>query len=144
MLRRKINPVVVFVVLTLVAFVVVFWATWSALQHHAAAPPAGVAAKDPTFELLAVLSWVITAGYGVWLAATGRKFGNVPRRITGRPLRLYGVVEAVISLLAIWAILSQPANTFLYTFGSGAGILTVAIAAMAAIRSRRVGASRSR
>jgi hypothetical protein len=34
MFGRRINAVVVFVVLTLVVFVVVFWATWSSLQHH--------------------------------------------------------------------------------------------------------------
>jgi hypothetical protein len=35
MFGRKINAVVLFGVLTVVAFVVVFWATWSALQHRA-------------------------------------------------------------------------------------------------------------
>ena len=38
MFGRRINAVVLFVVLTLAAFVVVFWATWSALQHQGAAP----------------------------------------------------------------------------------------------------------
>jgi hypothetical protein len=35
MFGRRINAVVLFGVLTLGVFVVVFWATWSSLQHRA-------------------------------------------------------------------------------------------------------------
>jgi hypothetical protein len=141
MFGRKINPVVLFVVLTLGAFVVVFWATWSALPHNGAAPSEGSGTKLLPLELLGLLSWAISAGYGVWLAATGRKIGNVPRNLRGRALRWVGIGELILSLLAIWAILSQPANTFLYSFAVLVGIVTLAIAIPLALRGRKAGAS---
>jgi hypothetical protein len=141
MFGRRINPVVVWAVLTVGAFAVVFWATWSALPHNGAAASSTSGAKVLPIELLGVLSWGISAGYGAWLAATGQKVGNVPRRVSGRAIRWVGGTEVVISLLAIWAILAEPANTFLYSFPVLLGILTVAIAIPLAIRDSRSGAS---
>jgi len=141
MFGRTITPVVLFAVLTVGAFALVFWATWSALPHSGAAPAAGTAVKVLPVELLGLLSWAISGGYGVWLAATGRKFGNVPRRLTGGAIRWVGAGEVVISLLAIWAILSEPANTFLYSFPVLVGILTAAVAIPLALRASRSGTS---
>jgi hypothetical protein len=140
MFGRRINPVVLFVVLTLGSLGIVFWATWSALPHNGAALPAGNATKLLPVELLGILSWAISAAYGVWLAATGRKVGDLPRRLTGRAVRWWGIGEVVLSLLAIWAIVSQPANTFLYSFAVLVGILGLGIAIPLAFRSRRAGA----
>jgi hypothetical protein len=137
MFRRRINPLVLVVVLTLGGFGVVFWATWSALPHNGGALPAGSSAKLLPVELLGVLSWGISAAYGSWLAGTGRKVGDVPRRFTGRRLRWWGMAEVVLSLLAIWAILSQPANTFLYSFIVLVGILSLGIAIPLAARGNR-------
>jgi len=144
MFGRRINPVVLFVVLTVVAFVGVFWATWSALPHAGTTPSAGGAARLLRVEVLGVLSWAITAGYGFWLAATGRKIGNLPRRVTGGALRLVGVGELILSVLAIYAILSQPANTFLYNFVVPVGILGLAIAIPLALRDRAAVSGRGR
>ena len=141
MFGRKMNSVALFVVVTLAALVVVFWATWSALPHTGAAASAAGAAKVLPIELLGLVSWAVSAGYGVWLAATGRKIGDLPRRVTGSALRLVGIGELVLSLLAIWAILSQPANTFWYSFAVPVGILGLAIAIPLAVRARRTGAS---
>jgi hypothetical protein len=141
MFGRSINPVVLFVALTVGALAVVFWATWSALPHHEAAASASTATKVLPVELLGVLSWGISGVYGVWLAATGRKIRNVPRRLAGRGLRVVGTGEAVLSMLAIWAILAQPANTFLYSFVVLVGILTLAIAIPLAVRDGRTGVS---
>jgi hypothetical protein len=140
MFGRRINPVALFVVLTLGSLGVVFWATWSALPHQGAALPAASATKLLPVELLGILSWAISAAYGAWLAATGRKVGDLPRRLTGRAVRWWGVGEVVLSLLAIWAILAQPANTFLYSFPVWVGILTVGIAIPLALRGKRAGA----
>jgi hypothetical protein len=136
MFSRKINPAVLFAALTLGAMAVVYWATWSALPHHTATGSAAVTNKVVPVEVLGLLSWGITAAYGAWLAVTGRKAGNVPRNLTGRPLRAFGAGELVLSLLAVWAILTQPASTFLYTFGVVVGIFTVGIGATLALRER--------
>ena len=141
MFGRRMNSVALFVVVTLAALVVVFWVTWSALPHPGVAPSTAGAAKVLPIELLGLISWAISAGYGVWLAATGRKVGDLPRRVTGRAVRLVGIGEAVLSLLAIWAILSQPADSFLYSFAVPVGILGLAIAIPLALRARRTGAS---
>ena len=138
MFGPKINTVVLFAVLTLATFVVVFWATWSALQHPGAAPSVDPATKVLPLEAIGVLSWAITGAYGVWLVATGRKFGDLPRRVTGRTLRLMGMGEVVLSLLAIWLIVSQPANTIFYTFVWG-GIICLGIAFPLGLRGRRTG-----
>jgi hypothetical protein len=135
----KINAVVLFAVLTLATFVVVFWATWSTLQHPGAAPSAAGATNMLPVKVLGLLSWGITAGYGVWLAATGRKVGNLPRNVTGRALRWFGIGEVVLSLLAIWAILSQPANTAQYGFAVLVGILALGMAIPRALRGRKTG-----
>src|SRR5579872_3481606 len=105
MFFHKINPAVLLIVLTLGSTAVVFWATWSALPHHAAAGSAAVTTKVVPVEVLGLLSWGITAAYGAWLAVTGRKVGNLPRNLTGRTLRAFGAGELVLSLLAVWAIL---------------------------------------
>src|SRR5579864_7062196 len=136
MFSHKVNPAVLFTVLTLGAMALVFWATWSALPHHAATGSAAVTSKVVPVEVLGLLSWGITAAYGAWLAATGRKVGNLPRNLTGRKLRAVGAGELVLSLLALWAILSQPSSTFLYTFGVMVGIFTVGIGVTLALRER--------
>jgi hypothetical protein len=53
-----------------VAFGVVFWATWSALPPHRAVgtPPPG---KVVAVEVISVLCWAITGAYGAALAALG-------------------------------------------------------------------------
>jgi hypothetical protein len=135
MFGRRINPFVLFAVVTLATFGVVFWATWSALQHPGAAPSVGTATKVLPLEVVGVLSWAITGAYGVWLVATGRKFGDLPRRVTGRALRLMGVGEVVLSLLAIWGIVSQPANTIFYSFVWG-GIICLGIAFPLGLRGK--------
>ena len=137
MFGRRINPVVLFAVLTLGVFGVVFWATWSTLQHPGAAPSVGSATQVLPLEVIGVLSWAINAGYGVWLVATGRKVGDLPPRVTGRTLRLMGMGDVVLSLLAIWGIVSQPANTLL-VWG---GIIGLGIAFPLALRGSKAGAS---
>jgi hypothetical protein len=47
------------------------------------------------------------------------------------------MAEVVLSLVAIWAILSQPANTFLYSFTVLVGILSLGIAIPLAARGNR-------
>jgi len=136
MFGHKFNPAVLFAVLTLGAGALVFWATWSALQHQAAPAPTTAATKILPVELLGLLSWGMTAAYGAWIAVTGQKVGDVPRNLTGRTLRAVGGGELVLSIGAVWAILSQPASTLLYGFGVLLGILTVGIGVPLAIRGR--------